>query len=421
MAISEAKKREYVRRLLLSRLRILTVNGFYGMLLMHISFGLDSECETAYTDGRRIVFSPLFLEELSDEELDFVMMHEIMHIALQHCFRGYKLESERFNIACDIVVNSNILLSNGMDVASITIRGYGESMHIAPDGKEGYNYTAEEVYEMLGSPFGKPMKGKGSKSNDNNGKKDKSDGTAGDGSDNGFWDDHHKWTESDDDDILRDEWVSRVINACEVISIRESTKNQGGPPLWAQRLVKEASAAQIDWRTVLNEFVQEEINDYSFYPPDRRFGDSPFFLPDFNEKDERVKNVWFLIDTSGSISDDELAAAYGEIKSAIEQFNGCLEGMLSFTETSVTDPIPFDSVESLMEIKPVGGGGNDFSAIFRYMQENMADEFPAYIIIITDGYDRFPKESEALGIPVLWLINNDDVTPPWGKVARIKI
>ena len=45
------------------------------------------------------------------------------------------------------------------------------------------------------------------------------------------------------------------------------------------------------------------------------------------------------------------------------------------------------------------------------------------IIIITDGYDMFPPEEEAMGIPVLCLINNNDesVKPPFGKVARIKV
>ena len=46
---------------------------------------------------------------------------------------------------------------------------------------------------------------------------------------------------------------------------------------------------------------------------------------------------------------------------------------------------------------------------------------PASIIVLTDGYAPFPKEEAAMGIPTLWLINNDDVTPPWGKVARIKV
>ena len=48
------------------------------------------------------------------------------------------------------------------------------------------------------------------------------------------------------------------------------------------------------------------------------------------------------------------------------------------------------------------------------------DEPPASIIILTDGYAPIPKEEVSNGIPVLWLLNNDDVTPQWGKIARIK-
>ena len=41
--------------------------------------------------------------------------------------------------------------------------------------------------------------------------------------------------------------------------------------------------------------------------------------------------------------------------------------------------------------------------------------------IVKPVYAPFPQEHLAKGIPVLWLINNDSVTPPWGKVARIKV
>jgi predicted metal-dependent peptidase len=78
-------------------------------------------------------------------------------------------------------------------------------------------------------------------------------------------------------------------------------------------------------------------------------------------------------------------------------------------------------VEDLLKIRPVGGGGTDFGIIFQYVQKKMQEEPPASIIILTDGYAPFPKESVAMDIPVLWIINNEDVTPPWGKVARIKI
>ncbi len=51
----------------------------------------------------------------------------------------------------------------------------------------------------------------------------------------------------------------------------------------------------------------------------------------------------------------------------------------------------------------------------------MRDKLPASIIILTDGFALFPKGKLAMGIPVLWLLNNEKVDPPWGKTARIKV
>lgn len=53
------------------------------------------------------------------------------------------------SIAADIVVNSNIMLENNMKLNSITLSEYGPSMNVAPDGKERYEYTAEQVYAIL--------------------------------------------------------------------------------------------------------------------------------------------------------------------------------------------------------------------------------------------------------------------------------
>jgi predicted metal-dependent peptidase len=138
--------------------------------------------------------------------------------------------------------------------------------------------------------------------------------------------------------------------------------------MFATRILEALTEGKLDWRTLLNDFVQEEICDYSFSPPDRRFGDSDFFLPDFNEKQEMVKNVWFLIDTSGSISDGMIMDAYNEIASAVEIFGGNIESYLSFTESFVTKPAPFSSVGDLLAILPKGGGGNNFRLIFEYLE-----------------------------------------------------
>ena len=423
MELSNEQIKGYIRRLLLSRMRILNTHGFYGLLLMHMVYSIDENAETAYTDGTRIAFGPKFLESLTDSELDFVMMHEILHVVLQHCIRGEDRDHERMNIACDIVVNSNILLENNMDRRSITLSEWGESMHIAPDGKEGHEYTAEQVYDML-PPTPPQKKKKIPSSGRKKGRAKQEQGDPKDLTSGGHsWDDHSQWSQYEEDDTLRDVWVKQFAEACEAISIREKTIGRGTLPLFAQRLLEKLRDPQVDWRTILNEFVQEEVNDYSFSPPDRRFQESPFFLPDFNElgKNGEPVDILFMIDTSGSMSDKEITAAFSEVKGAIDQFDGKLKGWLGFFDAAIIEPKPFENVDDVLKIKPAGGGGTDFQIIFEYVHQHMENKLPACIIILTDGYAPFPQEHLARDIPVLWLIDNNDIEPPWGKVARIKV
>mgnify|MGYP000862864482 CR=1 FL=1 len=431
MVLSDEKKKEYIKRLLLSRMRILCNNGFYGLLLMHMIYSIDENCETAATDGRRIFFGPKFLDELSDPELDFIMMHEILHVVLQHCLRQGDRDNEQFNIACDIVVNSNILLSENMNLKSITLKKYGESMHLAPDGKDGYEYTAEQVYEMLpslpanGKPNSALIETLGEDNDDQDG--DAKNSTLGrtkkkqgkNKNAKAAWDDHTRWGMDEEDETLCDVWVKRFEDACEAISIRDPSNQRGLLPLFAERLFKELKKPQTNWRMVLTDFVQQEIVDYSFTPPDRRFDESPFFLPDFNDKDDLVEDILFMIDTSASMSDDMITAAYSEVKGAIDQFDGKLKGWLGFFDAAIVEPKPFTNEAEFRIIKPAGGGGTDFQIIFEYAQKHMQEKLPACIIILTDGFAPFPKEKLAGGIPVLWLLNNDKVDPPWGKIARI--
>ncbi len=410
MQLTEAQKREYVKRLLFSRMRLLVKNGFYGLLLMHTTFALDQSIPTACTDGGKIFFSPKFLGEISDSELDFVMSHEILHIVLKHCSRTGDRDPEIFNIACDIVVNSNIMLSQGMDPKAVTLKKYGELMHIAPNGEEGYKYTAEEVYDMLISYSNKVPKQGGRGHKIGNGK--------------GYgksWDDHSRWGSRDGDKMLSDMWDKYVRDAAEAISIQKSNGGRGVIPLGVERMLDELRSPSLNWRALLADFVQEDVSDYSFAPPDRRYADGDFFLPDLNLGGESVKNILFMVDSSGSVSDDDLTAAYSEIKGAIEQFDGRLEGYLGFFDAAVYAPVPFGDVNDLLSIKPRGGGGTDFYSVFDYIFKNMSDDLPASVIILTDGFAPIPPEETARGIPVLWILNNKLITPKWGRIARIDV
>ncbi len=405
-------------------MRLLATHGFYGLLLMNMRFRLTEEVETAATDGTFIYFSPTFLQELDDRELDFVLLHEVLHAALRHCARGEGKDDELFNIACDIVVNSTILQENNMDITSITLQKYGESMHYAPDGKEGFLYSAEQVYEMLKSPVGSfdSQQGRGGHGGrgKERGKKDLSRSRgSGSSTEGSYRDDHSMWAASHDRE-LDEIWLARVVQSARAVEIRDPSNERGLIPGFAKRILRELTAPQIDWRTILSEFIQPEVNDYSFSPPDRRFSDSPFFLPDYNEMGtgDDVSDILFMVDTSGSISDKMLAAALSEVRGAIEQFNGRLQGWLGYFDAAVIPPQPFYDEASFRKIMPEGGGGTNFNCIFEYVRTKM-EKRPAFIVILTDGYARFPSEEAAMGIPVLWLLDNDIVEPPWGKVARM--
>ena len=389
--LDDNKKKEYMQRLLLARLRILNKHSFYGLLLMNAKFGLDLKCNTAYTDGKRICFSPEFMNELSDSELEFVLMHEILHIVLKHCQRGKNFNNLLFNIACDIVVNSNILKSNDMDVSSITIKSEGEpSMHIAPDGKEGWYYTTEEVYYMLCNN----LINQGFKSFDN----------------------HDNWKASDKDS---NEWDERLVST--ISALNETSRYNSKIPLEAFRKYNNLINPQINWREVLKDFLSKEVCDYSFTPPDRRF-EGDFFMPDFNEEDDVLKlNVVFVIDTSGSITEAQLSCALAEVKSAINESNH-LEGYVMCLDTKTYDPTTINEFD-INTFEALGGGGTSFIEFFNGLDEikNKMDNKLDLIIFITDGYDEFPKEEVSKNIPVLWIINNDEVIPPWGLIARIDV
>lgn len=450
MVLSKEQISAYTLRLLQSRARILCKYPFYGMLLMHLRYFIDEECDTAYTDGTRIAFSPTFLDELSDSELDFVMMHEILHVVLVHCIRGKELNNEAFNIACDIVVNSNIMHSSGDDVKAITLKKYGESMHVAPDGKEGYLYTAEEVYNMLPRSMKKQKKsgggssdeededknGKGGGSSDKENKKksgkggksgksgssDKEEKSTARSAAGGLCDDHDHWQEEGEGTReLEEIWAARLKETAGIIEILDPSNSCGSVPLGAERLIKELRKGKVDWRTLLHKFVSEEICDYSFSPPDRRFDGGDFYLPDYNDVQERIDGILFMIDTSGSMSDGMISAAYSEIIGALEQFGGRLTGKVGFFDFVAYEPKPFEDVDDILKIRPVGGGGTSFSSVFTYVIDNMAHELPRAIIILTDGYANFPPESMAMGIPVLWIINNTEQIPTWGTHVVLEL
>lgn len=372
-----------------ARASVLKRQPFFGRLLMHLNLSF-ADCKTAYTDMKRIVFDPSFAIRLNDEALEFVLIHELLHCVLKHCTRGSGRFQTVYNIACDIVVNSILLEAWGKKDFEID----GEAvMHLTPDKKEGRNYSADEIYDQL-------MKLTPAQLNSI---------YASDSIDN-----HDEWSKIFSDSVLEEIWNKQIIDTAKSAGVGS------GIPEGLQRVLTDIShSVKIDWKQILRDLLQFDRADYTFSPPDKRFTDD-FFLPSFQENiyGDRADKLWFAVDTSGSISDVALAEALFEIKDASLQIEH-LSGSISFFDCKVSEPIPFEKVSDLDDIKPVGGGGTSFKAVFKFMAERFKDDLPSAIIIMTDGYDRFPNEKAALGVKVIWLIVNSTVEPPWGNTVHI--
>lgn len=403
--MSEDGELEIRNALIKARVQMLIAFPFFGILAMQLKFEVTYELPTAATDGVKFYYNPYFIKGLTEEEQNWIVVHEVMHPALKHLWRRGNRDPEKWNFACDYAIHSIMhQFTKGNDKSE-----HRSKLKMPPVGLYDPKYdnmSADEIFDLLPEDYKNPKNGKGK-------------GEQGSGQQTTL-DDHSMWDKAETQEKGQQkaqDWEGRLVEAAQAAE----SKRAGSVPGYMKRLLGKIVAPQKDWRVLLNEFVQPETDDYSFNPPDRRFQDNDFFLPDFNDQIQVVKKILFYIDTSGSIGDKELCASYSEIVGACNQFSGKLSGWIAFFDHIAYGLHSFEDTTEILKIKPEGGGGTSFHAPFEYINEHCKDDDIAGIIILTDGYADFPKESIANNVPVLWLINNEDVKPPWGLYTTIKI
>ena len=375
-----------------------------------------------------------------------------MHIFLGHIDRPLFYSGDRFHLACDIVANSNLNLMGWMYNTLPKIgRIYTQTFYPV---YEGNTLTCEEALSCV--PFDPATLEPGKKrrymidsdewwdqknargecgvvvlspcDNDPDDMDDSIPDIGGEGeyipirelkktNQNDAEDDKALYPDLPPVNVWDRESEDEIESLRNITSVGKKADYKDG---FVERVWCSIGTAQLNWRQLLNFFIQEEVCDYSFTPPDKRMQDSNFFLPDYNEKDQIAKNIFFAVDTSESIEDDDIVKVYAEICNAIVQFGGRLDGWVGFFDSDMYTPDRFSSVEDVTSIRPKGGGGTNFNCVFDYVRENMSDELPSSIVIFTDGNANFPDESAALNIPVLWLISDKTVTAPWGMSAHVR-
>ena len=173
---------------------------------------------------------------------------------------------------------------------------------------------------------------------------------------------------------------------------------------------------KIDWRTQLRDLACAVIGnaidgstDYSYRRPARRQGQygwgSGIRLPGRVGSPPRIA---FIIDTSGSMSSQEIRTGIGEVAGVLGAAGG--SALFISADCAVSDMGEVWSVDDAMKLLK-GGGGTDFAPAIAEAVRQQVDA----IVYFTDGWGSFGPNP---GIPVIWL-STTDATFPWGTVIKM--
>lgn len=363
---------------------------FYATILLNLDIRETkklpdgSDLWMAATDGTSMWVNPENFEKLSVAKAKGVLKHEVMHVAQLHPWRGQGKEHQRWNHATDYAINP-IITEEGGELPDNVLNSPGFK-----------GMSAEQIYAQLppqpqGS--GKPQAGPGNPL---------------------------------DNDVMpaKDMSQSGVDKAKTMISQAANVaKAMGKLPEHVEAMIDEIFNPKVDWREQLRSFLTEATpTDYSFARPNRRYiaGESPMYLPSMAGHDS-MESLVFVMDTSGSITMDELQQGLGEVVGAITDV--CPKRLVvAYCDSAVQHHDVFDQpgeAQVADSFKRYGAGGTNMLAALKWTQRNFPNT--KAVIVWTDGVCSFPTEDAEYGFPVLWAISNPRITCPVDTTVHVEL
>jgi len=415
-------------RLIKARVQLQKEKPFFSFLTMQLKFievpdMLKNEAGGIGIDKYgNLYYDPIYIGKMTDDELKGSLCHEVMHCALEHLVRCNGREPQLFNISSDIVIN-NMIIKDGMSLPSnVYVPRYGNIEVFGVKLKNLDDKTSEEVYDKLWRKLSKDHKkqlkamkkfldGLGDKGFDVHYYDDgKGKGKDGKGKSKGIKTGSNGQKPNDKEV----NWKKALIDAC------THARQRGNLPAGMERIVGKLLETYIDWRGLLYRYITSQIPiDYTWARPSKRSFSLGYYLP---AVEKETLDVMVAVDTSGSISDKELAKFLSEISSIVNSFKNVeltvidcdcrVNGIHQMRNATVSDV--------MSKIKLKGGGGTSHIPVFDWINKNKPNS--KFVIAFTDGYTEFPDKSQ-VKMPVLWVLAGDWRTSkdkfPYGKVIEL--
>jgi predicted metal-dependent peptidase len=408
-------------KLATARTRLILDKPFLGALVLRLPMveGDPRWCETTYSDGKTFYYNSDYIDALDNEQTQFALSHEALHCALSHFYRRGHRVKHRWELACDYAVNP-LLINDGLKPTP-------DAQHL----REYEGMTAEEIYPCL-------------EDNDNDEERDLEDKTDSDDNEDNKSEENQDMSDGGSDKERQKNDASEGSGNEQ--EEQDGSGQRGAPkpsPLsqgeqedlstqWQQRMAAAAQAAiqsgklegemarmvdyllqpKLPWRMLLARYMTMTArDDYSYSRPSSRRGD-PAVYPSLRSHET---NVVVAIDTSGSISADEIQEFISEIDAIKSQVRARITLLTCDSELNYGCPWTFEAWDEFaMDIDIRGGGGTDFKPVFNWVQEQ--DSVPDLLMYFTDAEGLFPK-AEPL-YPVLWLVKGKE-TVPFGQRIQL--
>ena len=363
---------------------------------------------TAWVDGKTVYFGREFCDQLNDEQLLFVALHEAAHVVLMHMWRCDGRNPKLFNVATDAVIN-RMLVNMGYPMPSED----GKEVGILLDWVDE-EMSSEYVYrKLMENP--PPEQQSSGGWGDGEGDED-SDGQGGGtqsgqgGTQGGFDASAGDLRAAPDDADLADMEAT-------ITTAAKMAKAAGSTNALVTRVIGASHAPKVPWSEVLRQVMTAQSrDDYTYRRFNRRLMSQGLYLPALHT--ESMGSLVVAVDTSGSISPRELDQIASEIQAICEDCRPETTEVV-YCDMDVQHTETFQQGEEI-KLHPKGGGGTRFKPVFDYVET--MQQRPAVLIYLTDlcgdTDELHPPE-----FPVVWghMTGYGASDVPFGQKVEIDI
>ena len=414
---------------------------FYGIFLMKLNKHWSTRVPTAGVSKLNINYqleiNEKFWAELSDKHRQGILKHELLHIAFGHLSTIFKFGDRKLaNIAMDMEINQYIekgylpgdeistddfnalkeevqtemaeaqerdapieelqAIAEKLPNRGILIEDYADSNF---NLKAGTRYYYDKLREA------KEKKNKDGTCGDKNLDDLFDQMDKGDGPDHSTWDDFENMSEAEEK--LLNKQIQKLLSDAK----EETLKKRGSVPGEIEGVIEvdEIVPPKFDWKGYIRRFTGVSTRVFSKKirrKENRKFPDSPGL------KLKMKQHMLLAIDTSGSVSDNELAEFMNEMHHI---YKAGVDITIIQCDTQIRS---IEKYKGEHELVVHGRGGTEFDPVLEYFNEN--NKLYTSLVYFTDGECStgiLPKG------PTLWVISeqssmNEDLP---GRVIKLEL